>query len=183
MAVLALASWLLIPWVIANRVTQQRQACLTNLKQIGQAMGRYLQDHDQKWPYIEKLASVQLHTPPWPTLPVVLSPYLGGDHSVFHCPADRRTLADDSPLRNRFPRKTTWFETEGTSYEHWMGEAYGGQKVGEDAMSKAGGHGLGRADQPLLTDFEPFHEGDGGGPFNTLNADLKPRTTRAKAKP
>ena len=179
-AVAGLTAYLGVSYFGQNRVAARRQACLANLGRIGEALGAYLKDHDDHWPFAEKLASVKLHDPPWPTLPVILSPYLGGDLTVFHCPADRRILPDDSPLLAKHSRSTTWFETEGTSYEHWLSDAYAGKKVGEEAMSKAGGYGLGRADQPLLTDFQPFHKGDGGGVFNTLNADLKPRTTRAK---
>ncbi len=62
------------------------------------------------------------------------------------------------------------------------GEGYGGMKVGEDFASSAKGLGLGRADQALLADFEPFHSGDEGGAFNTLYADLKARTARAGRK-
>lgn len=180
--VLGLAGYLVVSFLGKGRVTERRQACLTNLWRIGQALGAYLQDSDDHWPFAEKLASIKMHEPPWPTLPVVLTPYLNNELSVFHCPADSRTLQDDSPLLARYSRSTTWFETEGTSYEHWLTEAYAGKKVGQEALSKAEGFGLGRADQPLLTDFEPFHKGDGGGAFNTLNADLKPRTTRAKGE-
>ena len=55
---------------------------------------------------------------------------------------------------------------------------YGGKKVGQESLSRAQGFGFGRADQPLLADFEPFHKGDGGGTINTLFADLKARTAR-----
>lgn len=163
-----------------SRVAARRETCLANLGRIGQAFSTYLNEHDQRWPYVEKLASMPVHQPAWPTLPVALAPYTGSDPGIFHCPADRRDLASDSPLRARFSGTTTWFETEGTSYEYWLGEAYGGKKVGEELLSKAGGYGQGRADQWLLADFERFHKGDDGGSFNTLNADLKPRTTRAK---
>jgi type II secretory pathway pseudopilin PulG len=179
-AVLGVAAFLAVPAVNRSRTAAARQACLANLGQIGQAFGGYLKDSDQHWPWVDKLASIKLHDPPWPTLPTVLSPYLKDNLQVFRCPADRRVLAEDSPLRAKFPAKTTWFETEGTSYEVWLGEAYAGRKIGEELLAKAGVHGLGRADEPLLTDFDAFHQGDGGGAFNTLNADLKPRTTRAK---
>jgi type II secretory pathway pseudopilin PulG len=180
LAVLALAGWLVVPAIARSRTAAAREVCLSNLQRLGQAFQNYLDDNDQRWPYVEKLANRAVHQPSWPTLPAVLSPYLGGDRAVFHCPADRRRLPDDSPLRAKFSSRTTWFDTEGLSYEYWLGEAYAGRKVGEQALSKASGFGLGRADQPLLTDFEPFHTGDEGGPFNTLNADLKARTTRAR---
>ncbi len=126
-----------------------------------------------------------LHHPPWPTLPKVLDKYLAktvSGKSAFECPADKRVIDPDSPLAKKFPKDTTWFETEGTSYEWLWGEAYGGKKVGEESLAQAKGFGMGRADQPLLTDFAPFHAGDGGGSFNTLNADLKPRTARDEKK-
>ncbi|MBN2563745.1 MAG: hypothetical protein JXQ75_22740 [Phycisphaerae bacterium] len=178
-AVLGLAAWLVVPALSRARTAEARDACLANLGQIGRALESYLNDNDQRWPYVAKLASLKLHDPPWPTLRVVLTSYTGDDTALFHCPADRRTLSSDSPLRGKFSATTTWFETEGTSYEWQFGDAYGGHRVGEESLSQADGFGLGRPDQPLLRDFGLFHEGDGGGTFNTLNADLKPRTTRA----
>jgi len=180
MAVLALGGWLLLPAMSEGRIASKRQACLQNLGAIGKAIHSYLGEHDHRWPFVAKLASAPVQSPPWPTLPTVLEPYLGRDAAVFKCPADRRILSKQDSLYARFGAQTTYHETEGLSYEWWFSEAYGGKKVGEESLRKAGGFGLGRADQPLLTDFEPFHVGDEQGAMNTLNADLKPRTTRAK---
>lgn len=144
-------------------------------------MTSYFQDNGQRWPFVDKLKTVSVHTPPWPTLPAVLDKYIS-DREAFHCPADERVIDPESPLATKFPKETTWFETEGTSYEWLWGEAYGGKKVGEESLAQAKGFGMGRADQPLLADFSPFHAGDGGGTFNTLNADLKPRTAGAEKK-
>lgn len=160
---------------------QARESCLSNLGRIGQAIHSYLSDNDNRWPYVSKLASAAARPSAWPTLPVVLTPYVKDHREVFRCPADHRRLESDSALLKKFPARTTYFETEGTSYEWWFGEAYGGKKVGEETLSKAGGFGMGKADQPLLSDFEPFHRGDDQGAVNTLNADLKPRTSRARA--
>lgn len=157
----------------------QREACLANLATIGKGLSAYLDANDQRWPYVAKLRSLPMHNPPWPILPDVLKTY-GGDGAgdAFRCPADRRTLSEDSPLVKQFGRQTTWYATEGSSYEWIWGEAYGGKRVGEETLTKAKGFGLGRADQPMLADFDAFHTGDDKGPFNTLNADLKPRTAR-----
>ena len=179
-AVVAMGAWLLLPRVLEHSGNADRQQCLANLGKIGAALTSYLEDSGQIWPYVSKLASVKLHEPAWPTLPEVLATYVD-DPEVFHCPADRRTLASDSSLANDFPAKTTWFATEGLSYEWMWGEAYGGKKVGEESLAKAKGFGMGRADRPLLGEFEPFHIGDGGSGFNTLNADLKPRSARTGA--
>lgn len=157
----------------------QRAACLANLATIGKGLSAYLEANDQRWPYVEKLRSLPMHNPPWLILPDVLKPYVSaGAGEPFHCPADRRTLGEDNPLEKQYGRQTTWYATEGSSYEWIWGEAYGGKRVGEEMLAKAKGFGLGRADQPMLADFEAFHTGDEQGPFNTLNADLKPRTAR-----
>jgi hypothetical protein len=179
---LCLAAYFIVPALRRASIGADRERCLANLGRIGQALDSYLADHDRCWPYVAKLDSMKMNAPPWPTLPAVLAPYTGDHPDVFHCPADRRRLAPDSSLAARFPTKTTYYETEGTSYEWHWGSSYGGQQVGQESMSRADGFGLGRADQPLLSDFEPFHQGDGGGSFNTLNADLRPRTTRARQK-
>ena len=176
--VIGLGAWLLVPVIGANRSSARREACMGNLKVIGQALGAYLEASDQVWPYASKLRTFKLHDPPWPTLAEVLVPYLGGRRGVFHCPADARELEPGDELAKTHGTSTTYHETEGTSYEwHWS-EAYGGIKVGQESLSRAQGFGFGRADQPLLADFEPFHEGDGGGAINTLFADLKARTAR-----
>ena len=184
--VLAGAGWLLVPSISGssvNRVAAKRTVCLANLDHIGRGLAAYLEENQQRWPYVEKLSTVAVHMPAWPTLPVVLEKHLPKTaKSVFECPADRRTLEPDSTLAGKFPKETTWFATEGTSYEWLWGEAYGGKKVGEESLAQAKGFGMGRADQPLLADFAPFHAGDGGGSFNTLNADLKPRTARDEKK-
>jgi hypothetical protein len=171
----------LLPRNSMRQTDALRVACLNNLKSIGQGLQSYLDANDNRWPYVAKLSTMELHTPPWQTLPAVLAPYLK-DREVFHCPADRRELSADSALLKSHPRQTTWFETEGTSYEWSWGDAYGGKKVGDESLAKAKGFGMGRADQPLLCDFGPFHKGDDKGSVNKLNADLKPRTSRDKGK-
>ncbi len=180
-AVLGLAAWLLIPALSASRVAGQRQRCLANLTSIGRALDAYLKSSDQRWPYAAKLRSTQNTSGKgWPLLPAVLAPHLGDDPHAFRCPGDVRELEDDDPLRKEFSSSTTWHETEGSSYEWWWGELRAGHRVGEEPLTKAAGMGQGRADQWLLTDFQPFHEGDGGGAINTLFADLQARTSRPR---
>jgi hypothetical protein len=175
-------AYLLVPSLGTSRAEEARSTCLLNLKQIGDALGCYMRDHQDTWPYVAKMRTFEVHNPPWPILPVVLSPYAADKPGMFHCPADRRALGSDTPLTKQFPTRTTWFETEGISYEWMWGEAYGGKKVGHEERSKAGVlGGLERADQPLLADFEPFHAGDHGGSFNTLYADLRARGAKPQA--
>jgi hypothetical protein len=183
LVVLGGAAYFLLSPMRASRTETQRAGCLAELGQIAKALQAYLKDQGDTWPYVSKLKTFDVHTPSWPTLPTVLMPYTSGNPDVFRCPADRRTLASDSPLAKQFSIKTSWFETEGLSYEWMWGEAYGGKKVGQEDRSKAGVlGGLERADQPLLADFEAFHAADGGGAFNTLYADLRARTARPQLK-
>lgn len=176
--VLCGASWLLVPAYGRRGVAQKRQDCLANLERVGQGLASYLKDSGDHWPFVEKLATEPKHAPAWPTLAVILKPYLGENNMALRCPADRRELESDSPLLKKYPASTTWYETEGSSYEWQFSDTYGGKKVGDESLRLAKGFGFGRADQPLIRDFETFHRGDGGGSFNTLNADLKPRPAR-----
>lgn len=182
LVVLALAGMVgyrFLPGMGKDRIEAQRAVCLENLRVIGQGIQSYLDSSENRWPYVAKLTSMEIHQPAWPTLPTVLKPFVTNSE-IFHCPADRRELSADSPLLKNYPRETTWFATEGLSYEWSWSDAYGGKKVGEESLAKAKGFGMGRSDQRLLTDFEPFHKGDGKGSLNTLNADLRPRTSRDK---
>lgn len=190
--VVCLAGWFIIPTMMQNRIRVSRKVCLSHLNAIGQVLGAYLQDNGDRWPYVAKLRSFKLHNPPWPTLPEVLEPYVaktkqsagdtGVDSSLFHCPSDTRTLPADDLLAKSFPLRTTYFETEGMSYGWYWSDSRAGKKIGRDSLSSAEGFGLGRADQPLLTDFEPFHKGDDRGALNTLFADMKARSNRGKTR-
>lgn len=177
-AVICLAGMFLVPGYRAQGVAEDRARCLSNLAVIGEGLAAYLRDSGDVWPAVSKLRSVQTHDPAWPTLDAVLKPYLSGNADVLQCPADRRLLQSDHKLFAQFGARTTWHETEGASYEWLMGDAYAGKKVGQEPLASAKGFGMGRADMPLISEFEPFHKGDGQGSFNTLNADLKPRTAR-----
>ncbi len=180
---LCLGAWFLIPAMTRSQVAAKRAQCLVNLQGIGRAIGNYLEDSGNVWPCVAKLRSFDLHDPPWPTWPDVLTGYHAATERLFRCPADERTLDAGSPLAERFGTQTTWFETEGTSYEWTWAEAYGGKTVGEETLGSGSGAGRSRADQPLLTDFEPFHKGDDQGAFNTLFADLRARTARTGVMP
>jgi len=158
------------------RTAENRAKCLDNLKEIAAALTGYHQANDQRWPYIEMLRTAPVNSPPWSSMADALKPHLADPARSLHCPADIRVLEDGSPLLSKYSRKTTWFDTEGTSYEWMFGAAYGGRRVGEEEFGRL--MRLGRADQFLLRDFDTFHTGDDAGTFNTLNADLKPRTSR-----
>lgn len=155
-----------------------RVACLSNLTAIGTALSGYLEDNNATWPYIDRLRSFSRFDKPWPTAPVVLKSYVKSEDD-FHCPADSREVTDDA-LRAAYGDDSTWYATEGLSYEWIWPEAYGGYRVGGEKLSRLGGRGKGRADQDLLRDFESFHVG--AGRANTLYADFVARTDGAPSE-
>jgi len=159
----------------------RRTECLENLRTIGAAMSAYVEQNGRRWPHMAKLPSMEDHQPPWPGMAAVLKPFMGGQEGRLRCPSDVRVLGAESPLRKRFPEKTTYFETEGTSYEWVLQLLYAGQPVGRDPLARAEGLGMGPADQPIVWDFEPFHRhGSEPGSFNILYADFVARPERGQ---
>lgn len=172
---------LAVPAVQRMRRASSRAACLKNLEIIGHALSQYTMQSGGRWPFVAKLPSMEYHAPPWPSLPTVLAPFMRGQEQVFRCPVDARELTSDHPLRKKFSASTTYFETEGTSYEWVLQEVYAGQSVGKDPLSRADGLGLGPADQPVIWEFQPFHASkrNEAGSFNILYADFKARAQRS----
>ncbi len=178
--VVALVAYVCVPAINESRVAAMRAQCLGNLSQIGIALSKYMNDHDQHWPAVAKLRSVKVGSASdaWNTLPGALAAYLPIDSPAYHCPADQRRVSEDA-IPGDIPKGKTYYETEGLSYEWWWGEARAGRRIGEESISKAKGFGFNRADQHVLTDFEPFHDGDDGGTINNLFADFVARTSRS----
>lgn len=166
--VAALAAYVYVPVLQQNRAKSLQAACAFNLTTIGQGLSDYMEANDARWPYVDKLGSISRHDPSWPILPDVLSPYIN-DRSVYRCPADVREI-EDAELIKKFGTRSTWFETEGLSYEWLWADAYGGRRVGKEKLSRVSGRGKGRADQDLLSDFDFFHKSAGG--TNILFADF-----------
>ncbi|MFO0974371.1 MAG: hypothetical protein U1A27_13165 [Phycisphaerae bacterium] len=167
----------------SNASAARRTNCLSNLTTIGAGLLEYTLSNGGRWPYVAKLPTMDAHQPRWPSLPQVLEPWMRGRDSAYRCPADRRTLAAGSPLVAKFGQETTYYQTEGLSYEWMLGELYGGQAVGKDPLARADGLGMGPADQPVLGEFEPFHEpSPGAASFNVLYADFHARPMRGAAR-
>ncbi len=166
--VLGLAAYVFVPIVRAGRAEAMQAACAGQLASIGRALGEYLDANGDRWPFVDKLRRVSRHDPRWPVLPDVLSPYLS-DRSLYHCPADTREIENEA-LQKEFGSRSTWFETEGLSYEWLWPDAYGGRRVGDEDLTPLSGRGKGRADQDLLSEFGSFHEG--AGRVNILYADF-----------
>lgn len=169
--VVALTAYVAIPIWQRGRAAAMQANCLSNLQTIGVGLSAYLEANDAVWPYVGKLRSFSRYDTPWPTLPVILKPVVKSQ-DAFRCPADSRQVKDDA-LRKEFGEDSTWYATEGLSYEWIWPEAYGGRQLGHEDLSRLSGRGKGRADQDLLRDFEAFHVG--AGRANTLYADFVAR--------
>lgn len=123
-SVISILAALLFPAFVLVREKAQRTSCLSNLKQIGNAMEIYKQDYDGRFPYAVDPLDKNSPDPPFPTpfqaqipnLPMineVLRPYCAPN--VFRCPSDSGFDFDDRTgvLLNARP---TSYEKYQTSY-------------------------------------------------------------------
>lgn len=166
-----------------RRAEAARLTCIANLEVIGTGMAAYWEQSNRHWPWMAKLPSSDIHSPAWPGMAIVLGPYIKSSLETFRCPADERRLSADDPLLGRFGAATTYFASEGTSYEWLLADLYAGKPVGKETPSGRRALGGGPADQPIMWDFEPFHGGvDKAGSLNILYADLAVRSDDFQAK-
>lgn len=97
LAIVVIVAALAIPlWMNATRNARAAE-CMTHLRQIGNALTRYLGEHDQTFPTL--MMARESKEQKVPVLDTELLPYVG-DPKIFRCPEDSKKL----------------FETTGTSY-------------------------------------------------------------------
>ncbi|MEE8170403.1 MAG: hypothetical protein V3T70_07635 [Phycisphaerae bacterium] len=161
-----------------SRFERERARCVKNLERIGRAMSAYWSVSDHHWPAMAKLPSLADPDGGRAGMADVLGALVdAGGESPFACPSDRRMLLDGDPLLRGFGRRTTYFQTEGTSYEWLLGGMYAGRPVGKETTRGRRALGGGPADQPMMWEFEPFHGGAGTpGAVNILYVDLVVRS-------
>jgi prepilin-type N-terminal cleavage/methylation domain-containing protein len=181
-SILGLLSAIIVPVARNARVVSRRAKCLSNLHSIGQALQNYLSENRDTYPWAAEMRSVDRlladlqGRKPLPALSDVLRLHAGNSREVFACPADHRLLdpgssESDALLSEEFPSTTTYFATEGLSYE-WRSQ-YNGKQPNRDIFTDREGLKLSPAVAPLLFDFQPWH-GDPGdkGSVCFLFADL-----------
>jgi prepilin-type N-terminal cleavage/methylation domain-containing protein/prepilin-type processing-associated H-X9-DG protein len=137
MVVIALLAALLLPSLGRAKESGRAAACLSNLHQIGIALQLYVQDNNNRLPYMQDKSLTT--TNQFPSPDIVLSNYLG-NLQVLRCPSDRERI----------------FETTGSSY-YWN-NLLNGQDA--DHLS-AFGIGFAPHQIPLFCDKEKFHAARG----------------------
>ncbi len=116
-AILGMLAGMLFPALRQARERGKSVQCVSNLRQLGQAVHLYANDHGQRLPVVEPLPTNPVHPEaPLPRLCDALASYAQGDRDVFHCPCDRPPT--DSPTQPHVPRwqETGAGTTNGTSY-------------------------------------------------------------------
>lgn len=94
MAIITLLVGFILPAIFRARESGKRTHCISNLRQMGQALQIYYTDGNYRYPICDGIPSV----PGAPQFFEVLEPYLK-NQNIFHCPADR-----------------VYFKSEGSSY-------------------------------------------------------------------
>ena len=135
-AIIAILAGLLLPALNGARERGRRTACVGNLRQIGTALEMYLDANRNILPYcrITPLGEGEGEAG-LPGIVETLKPYLGGNTTVFRCPADTKKM----------------YRTEGSSYV-WGREWDINGKRADDRELQYLGYRV-----PLLYDGAAFH--------------------------
>lgn len=126
-AIIAILAALIFPVFARARAAAKQSQCLSNLKQIGAAIGLYMQDYDDKFPHaidaVDKFRpqiwngepEFQARIPSMPLLMDVLQPYLKS-RNVFICPSDTGSEILDSNFPIEFETSPSMHKVYASSY-------------------------------------------------------------------
>jgi len=139
-AIIAILAALLMPAFGRAKENARGTACLSNLRQIGIGLQLYVQENNNRMPYM-RVRSLDTNSPviPLPTMDVTLSNHVG-NVQVFKCPSDRMEL----------------FEKTGSSY-YWN-SMLNGQDADHLRLANLD---LGASQIPVIFDQEAFHAARG----------------------
>lgn len=126
-AIIAVLAGILFPVFARAKAAAKQTQCLSNLKQIGDAITLYMNDYDDRFPNAvdpsdrydptiwDSFPAFKALIPSLPNLDVALQPY-AKSKQIFHCPADSGSQVLDSHFPDPFVSVPTMFGTYGTSY-------------------------------------------------------------------
>ena len=99
-AIIAILAALLLPALSQSKAKAQSIKCRSNLRQMGLALHSYLDDNNQRYPYIEFFdfsTSARMKA----TVFTALSPYgISWSNSSMHCPGYKGAIVDVNPNDN-----------------------------------------------------------------------------------
>jgi general secretion pathway protein G len=126
-AIIAVLAGILFPVFANAKNAAKKTQCISNLRQIGSAIGLYMNDYDDVFPHAldasdkwtpqiwDMHPEFRERIPSMPLLHEVLQTYLKSKE-IFRCPADTGTEVLDSHLRERFVTSPSLYATYGSSY-------------------------------------------------------------------
>lgn len=126
-AIIAILAALLFPVFARAKASAKKTACISNLRQIGDAIVMYENDYDDVFPHAvdpsDKWApdiwsdfpDFQEEIPKMPLMSEALQPYVKSKE-IFHCPADTGTRVLDNHFPMPFKSAPSMFATYGSSY-------------------------------------------------------------------
>jgi len=127
MAILAIIAAILFPVFSRAKAAAKKTACISNLKQMGQAILMYMGDNDDIFPNAIDAADryrpeiwagmpeFMAQIPYMPMMNEALWPY-AKDKAIFRCPADSGSEVLDTHPFLTFPTSPSMYNTYGMSY-------------------------------------------------------------------
>ncbi len=126
-AILAILAAFLFPVFTRSKAAAKKSACISNLRQVGQAMLLYIEDYDDVFPHAVDAADkyrpeiwsgfpdFMAQIPNMPMMHEALQPYVR-NYQIFECPSDSGTQVLDTHPNLDFVTVPTMFNVYGLSY-------------------------------------------------------------------
>jgi prepilin-type N-terminal cleavage/methylation domain-containing protein/prepilin-type processing-associated H-X9-DG protein len=151
---------LLFPAIQRARESARSTQCKSNLKQIGLAMTRYLDQRGERGKFPETARLPKTENPlNLPSVAKVLAPFCENSEELFICPSD---YFDQKPDENGVvaeeDRFETWHDREGLSYEY-PSLLFAGKTRPEVLDTRFGP--VGTSEVWIVYDFDSFHGSPG----------------------